>query len=118
MPYCRQNPTGKFSGCVRNDLIGVNEYLDSEDPVQLDMARITRAVPLDAAFGVPGSLYVGCYYNSCFHNKTEVVEAVKLAAKSNASLGITYDPWSQFWSSDPSVLNASGTGKTTGTCCE
>ena len=118
VPYCRQNPTGKFSGCVRNDLIGVNEYLDSEDPVQLDMARITRAVPLDAAFGVPGSLYAGCYYNSCFHNKTEVVEAVKLAAKSNASLGITYDPWSQFWSSDPSVLNASGTGKTTGTCCE
>ena len=64
-------------------MIGFNHYMDSEDPVQLDMARITRAVPLDVAFGVPGSLYEGCDYNSCFHNKTEVVEAVKIAAKSN-----------------------------------
>ena len=109
VPYCRQNPTGKFSGCSWNEMIGVNVWIDSEDPVQLDMARITHAVPLDAGFGVPGNLYAGCYDDSCWHNRTEVVEAVKLAAKANASLGITYDPWSMFWSSDPTVRN---TGKT------
>jgi hypothetical protein len=105
-PYCAQNPTGAFSGCARNEMIGVNEWMDSEDPLQLDMARITGAVPIRAAFGVPGGLYPGCYFDSCWHNKTEVVEAVKIAAKVNASLGIYYDPWSSFWSSDPSVRGA------------
>ena len=29
----------------------MNQYLDSNDPMQLDMARITHAVPLSVAFG-------------------------------------------------------------------
>ena len=113
IPYCAQNPTGAFSGCMRNENVGFNQWMDSTDPIQLDMARITHSVPLHAAFGVPGGLYAGCEYNSCWHNKTEVVEAIKLAAKANASLGIEYDPWTQFWSSDPSVR---GPGKTSGAC--
>lgn len=92
-PLCEDNPTGAPSGCARNELIGVNEYLDSTDPMQLDMARITGAVPLSIAFGVPAGLYAGCSATSCWHNKSEVLEAVRLAQKSNASLGLYYAPW-------------------------
>ena len=101
--------------------------------MQLDMARITHAVPLSVAFGsdprlfpclhwqtvtqdgrksssqsalvnrVPAGLYAGCEYNSCWHNRSEVIEAIKICAKTNASLGLSYDPWSSFWTSDPTV---------------
>ena len=48
---CNDNPTGAPSGCAYNEALGVNQYLDSNDPMQLDMARITHAVPLSVAFG-------------------------------------------------------------------
>ena len=31
------------------------------------------------------------------------LEAIKICAKTNASLGLSYDPWSSFWTSDPTV---------------
>ena len=52
---------------------------------------------------VPAGLYAGCEYNSCWHNRSEVIEAIKICAKTNASLGLSYDPWSSFWTSDPTV---------------
>jgi hypothetical protein len=54
VPYCEDNPTGAGSGCGWNEVIGMNQYLDSNDPLQLDMARITHAVPIAVSFGVHG----------------------------------------------------------------
>jgi hypothetical protein len=64
-------------------------------------------LPMANNVGVPAGLYKGCAYDSCWHNKTEVVEAIKLCAKTNASLGLSYDPWGSFWAIGEPIYNSS-----------
>jgi hypothetical protein len=85
--------------------------VDSGSALQLDFARVTHAWAIDVALS--GGRGVRVEHNSAgepiwddavlaaSENKTEVVEAVRLCARANASLSINYSPWAYWWGSSP-----------------
>eukprot|EP01043_Picozoa_sp_COSAG02_P014827 COSAG02_NODE_618_length_19461_cov_39.117447_4_plen_473_part_00 len=94
--------------------------VDSNNEMQLDYARITHAWSVEIALGggcCPGGMTRDGAGNTIWDpevldkslNKTEIVEATKLCAKTNASISVNYSPWAYFWGGQPG-LNASRTG--------
>ena len=94
-------------GMCRPGPPGVMPWLDCALPVdsgsalQVDFARITHAWSVDVAFnagGRPAHTPAGepiwdDTVVAATENKTEIIEAVKLCAKANASLSINYSPF-------------------------
>ena len=83
--------------------------VDSDSALQLEFARITRAWAVDIAFNAGGHPDHNAAGEPVWsdeivaatENKTEIVEAVKLCAKANASLSVNYSPWAYWWGSSP-----------------
>jgi hypothetical protein len=81
--------------------------VDSSSALQVDFARITHAWALDVAFNAggrpahtPGGEPIwDDEVVAATENKTEVLEAVRLCAKANASLSINYSPYAYWWGS-------------------
>lgn len=75
---------------------------DSNNPLQVDFARITHSWAVDIgpiyldhnASGV--SIWNQSKVNAS-QNRSEIVEAVRLCAKANASISINYSPWGDWW---------------------
>ena len=76
---------------------------DSNNPLQVDFARITQAWAVDI-----GDVYLDhnattgvSIWNQTkvdeSQNKSEIVEVVRLCHKANASITITYSPWGDWW---------------------
>ena len=66
--------------------------IDAANPAMVDYARITHAFPLSVAFG--GQWEVPRPWPL---NTTELREAVKICARTNASLSLNYSPWYAYW---------------------
>ena len=83
--------------------------VDSGSALQLEFARITHAWAVDIAFNAGGHPEHNAGGEPVWsdaivaasENKTEIVEAVKLCAKANASLSVNYSPWAYWWGSSP-----------------
>ena len=81
--------------------------VDSTSALQADFARVTRAWPIQVAFNAGGHpVHTGAgvpVWNDSVveatENRTEVVEAVKLCARANATISINYSPWADWWGS-------------------
>jgi hypothetical protein len=79
--------------------------VDVNNALQRDYARITHAWPIQLSLGLTESVRRDSKGNVIFDptvvqrslNKTEVFEATRLCAATNASLTLNLSPWNTFW---------------------